>query len=185
MSRVSIVVGLLAVSLVVGIGGATAAGQAATSGAGATPPACPATTEDENVAIARVWHEEVINNRNPDALRDVLAPNVVHHAAGGYPEVMDEAGVGAMMGDFLAAFPDLTYEFDLWVVQDDMVVERYTATGTQDGQLGDVAPTGRVATWTGVNIFRIECGRIAEVWSEVDAIGRNRQLTESEATPNP
>ncbi|MCD6032468.1 MAG: SnoaL-like polyketide cyclase, partial [Thermomicrobiales bacterium] len=44
---------------------------------------------------------------------------------------------------------------------------------------------GRTATWTGVNIFRIECGKIVEVWSEVDALSRNAQLTGvAEATPD-
>ena len=32
-------------------------------------------------------------------------------------------------------------------------------------------------TWTGINIYRVECGRIAEVWSEVDALNRIAQLT--------
>jgi hypothetical protein len=54
---------------------------------------------------------------------------------------------------------------------------RYTATGTQDGALQDLPPSGRTATWTGVNIFRIECGRIVEIWSEVDALSRSQQLT--------
>jgi len=53
----------------------------------------------------------------------------------------------------------------------------YTATGTQLGPLQDLPPLGRTATWTGINIFRIECGRIVEVWSEVDALSRNQQLT--------
>jgi predicted ester cyclase len=153
----------------------------------ATPAAdCPATTEEENVAIARVWHEEVINRRNPDALREILAPEVIHHAAGGYPDTMTEDGVNAMMGNFLEAFPDLQYTFDLFIVQDDYVVERYTATGTQTGPLGDLTPSDRTATWTGINIFRIECGRIVEVWSEVDALSRNRQLSgDAAATPAP
>jgi predicted ester cyclase len=88
------------------------------------------------------------------------------------------SGVKSMMDDFLGAFSDLSYSFDLWVADADLVVERYTATGTHDGQLGALAATGRKATWTGVNIFRVTCGRIAEVWSEVDALSRNRQLTE-------
>lgn len=63
---------------------------------------------------------------------------------------------------------------------------RYTATGTQDGPLGDLPPSGRAATWTGINIFRFECGKIAEIWSEVDALSRNAQLTETgDATPTP
>ena len=82
-----------------------------------------------------------------------------------------------MMGDFLAAFPDLHHTFDRFIARDDQVVERYTATGTQRGPLGDIPSSGRRATWTGINIFRIACGRIAEVWSEVDAVSRARQLT--------
>ena len=141
-----------------------------------SPSACPVTNEAENREIASVWHEEAINNGHLDALRDVVAPNVVHHAAGGYPDVTDLEGVMTMMGAFPAAFSDLHYTIDFWVVEDDMVVERYTATGTQDGPLGDQPATGRSATWTGVNIFRVECGQIAEVWSEVDALSRNAQL---------
>ena len=46
----------------------------------------------------------VINRRNPDALQGFLAAEPVHHAAGGYPDTMDVAGVTAMMADFLGAF---------------------------------------------------------------------------------
>jgi predicted ester cyclase len=96
--------------------------------------------------------------------------------AGGYPKVMDATGIAAMMTEFLTAFPDLRYTFDQFIVQDDYVVERYTAVGTQQGQFGDLPPSGRMATWTGINIFRIKCGRIVEVWSEVDAVSRRQQL---------
>jgi predicted ester cyclase len=185
MARLSLCFALLCLSLIL-VSARVAATQDATSEtvSEGTPASCTVTTEKENIAIARVWHEDVINQRNPEALRDVIDPHVVHHAAGGYPEEMTIAGVTAMMGDFLDAFPDLHYTFDFWVAQDDMVVERYTATGTQEGQLGDLPPSGRAATWTGVNIFRIECGKIAEVWSEVDAVSRARQLTGG-ATPTP
>jgi steroid delta-isomerase-like uncharacterized protein len=147
--------------------------------AGQLPPpsACPATTQVENTALARAWHEDVINRRNPDTLKQLLASGIVLHAAGGYPKTLDAAGIGAMMADFLSAFPDLVYTFDQFIAADDFVVERYTATGTHRGQLGDIPASGRVATWTGINIFRIECGRIAEVWAQVDAVSRSRQLT--------
>lgn len=150
----------------------------AASAAAAQDADCPATSEDENVAIVAGWHEEVINNRNPSHLGDILAPEVKHHAAGGYPRLLDADGIASMMDDFLVAFPDLRYTFDLVIAKDAYVVHRYTATGTQEGDLGAIPASGRQATWTGVNIFRVECGRIAEVWSEVDAISRNRQLTQ-------
>lgn len=140
-------------------------------------PACPATTQVENTAVARAWHEDVINRRNPAILQQILAPEVVLHAAGGYPKVLNAAGITAMMGDFLSAFPDLVYTFDQFIAKDDFVVERYTAIGTQRGQLGDIPPSGLVATWTGINIFRIQCGRIVEVWAQVDAVARTQQLS--------
>jgi steroid delta-isomerase-like uncharacterized protein len=152
----------------------------------ATPVACPATTEEENEAIARIFHEEAINRGNLAALEEILDPNVVHHAAGGYPDVENAEGVMAMMSQFPPAFSDLHYTIDFMVTQDDFVVERYTATGTQDGPLGDLPASGRKSTWTGVNIFRIECGKIVEIWSEVDALSRLQQLTgAAEATPAP
>jgi predicted ester cyclase len=165
----------LSLALGPGCAGADAGG---TTSASAT---CPATTEDENIAIARVWHEEAINNRNPAALQGILNPEVVHHAAGGYPDTMTADQVAAMMGDFPRAFSDLHYDFDLFFGQGDLVVERYTASGTQDGPLQDLPATGRRATWTGINIFRIECGRIVEIWSEVDALSRRQQLTGASA----
>jgi predicted ester cyclase len=143
----------------------------------APPAACPAATQVESTAIARAWHDDVINRRNPTMLSDIVGPEVVLHAAGGYPKIMNAEGIAAMMGEFLAAFPDLLITFDQFIAKDDFVVERYTASGTHQGPLGDLQPTNRTATWTGINIFRIGCGRIVEVWSEVDAEGRRRQLT--------
>ena len=143
----------------------------------APPAACPAATQVESTAIARAWHDDVVNRRNPTMLSDILGPEVVHHAAGGYPKIMNTEGIAATMGDFLAAFPDLLITFDQFIAKDDFVVERYTASGTHQGPLGDLKPTNRTATWTGINIFRIACERIVEVWSEVDAEGRRRQLT--------
>ena len=181
MRALSVCIVMLGLALLFG-------GSPAATAIQATPDAnmaaeCPSTTEDENVAIARRWHEEAINLDELDVLNEILAPTVVHHAAGGFPDTTGAEGVIAMMSQFPPAFSDLHYTIDFVVVQDDLVVERYTATGTQDGPLGDIPPSGRAATWTGINIFRLECGRITEVWSEVDALGRNAQLTGDMGTP--
>ena len=120
-------------------------GQAPTAPA-TSPPACPVTTQVESTAIARAWHDDVINRRNPTKLSDILGPEVVHHAAGGYPKILNAEGVAAMMDDFLAAFPDLLITFDQFIAKDDFVVERYTASGTHQGPLGDLQPTNRTAT---------------------------------------
>jgi steroid delta-isomerase-like uncharacterized protein len=179
MRYLSVIVALL------GISAALPLGQAVAQAEPPPPPECPVKTAVENTVIARAWHDDVINRRNPAILKDILAADVVHHAAGGYPKVMDATGIAAMMTDFLTAFPDLRYTFDQFIVQDDYVVERYTAVGTQQGQFGDLPPSGRMATWTGINIFRIKCGRIVEVWSEVDAVSRRQQLMGATSADTP
>jgi hypothetical protein len=112
-----------------------AATLVATVGAIARPAfaedACQATTRDQNIAIARQWHEEVINRRNPAVLETILADSVVHHAAGGYPEEMDASGVKTMMADFLGAFSDLSYSFDLWIANGDLVVRALHRDGDE------------------------------------------------------
>ena len=71
------------------------------------------------------------------------------------------------------------------ITEGDLVVIRYRATGTHAGEFQGYAPTGKRVTWTGINIYRIECGRIAEIWSEVDAQGRIAQLTGSATAATP
>lgn len=80
------------------------------------------------------------------------------------------------LGAMLSGFPDLRHTIEQVIANDDTVVIRWQAEGTNDGEFQGHAPTGKTATWTGVNIYRFECGRIAEEWSEGDGLGRLMQL---------
>jgi predicted ester cyclase len=140
----------------------------------ASPPGgCPATTEDENEAIARRWHEDVITNHDLTVLDEILAPDADHDSA----TFSDNPGPRAVLGALLSGFPDVRHTVEAVITEGDLVVIRYRATGTHTGEFQGYAPTGKPVTWTGINIYRIECGRIAEIWSEVDAQGRIAQLT--------
>ena len=108
---------LSAIVAPLGISATLLVGQAVAQVEPPAPPECPIKTAVENTVIARAWHDDVINRRNPAILQDILASDVVHHAAGGYPKVMDATGIAAMMADFLTAFPDLRYTFDQFIVQ--------------------------------------------------------------------
>ena len=141
----------------------------------ATPAACAATTEAENEAIARRWHEEAINGSNLDVIDEIVSPDVVHRA-GTFPDGEGPQAVKAVLGALLTGFPDVRHTIEQVVTADDLVIVRWQAAGTHEGEFQDLAPTGKPVTWTGINIFRIECGRISEEWSEVDGLGRLWQL---------
>jgi steroid delta-isomerase-like uncharacterized protein len=142
----------------------------------ATPAAaCPTTTEAENEATARRWHDEAVNQHNPDVLDDIAASDIIQHA-GTFPDGVGVDHAKAVLGFLITGFPDVKHTIEDVIIKDDRVVIRWTATGTQTGEFQGIAPTGKQVTWTGVNIYRFECGKIVEVWAELDGIGRLQQL---------
>lgn len=161
--------------------GIVAHAQAATPAA--SPPAdCPTTTEAQNAALARRWHEDVMNNHDLSVLDDILAPSTDFDPA----DFADASSPQQVLGALLVGFPDVHQTVDLIVAQDDLVAIRYTATGTHTGEFQGHAPTGKTITWTGMNFYEIACGRITDVWSEVDAQSRSEQLAAAAAaTPTP
>jgi predicted ester cyclase len=77
-----------------------------------------------------------------------------------------------------AAFPDLRLVIEDMVAEDDKVVARWSLSGTHEGALPALRlrPTGEEITLTGISIFRIEEGRIVEIWQEADYLGLLNEL---------
>jgi steroid delta-isomerase-like uncharacterized protein len=162
--------------------GSAAYSQTLTRAQEATPAACPETTEVENETAARRWHEEAINQGDLSLIDEIVAADIVHHA-GTYPDGLGPEAVTAVLGS-LAAFPDVRHTIDLVMASGEYVVINFQAEGTQDGEFQGYPPTEKRVNWSGINIFRFECGLIAEEWSEVDGLGRLAQLGLL-ATPTP
>jgi steroid delta-isomerase-like uncharacterized protein len=73
---------------------------------------------------------------------------------------------------FRSAFPDWHCRIDEIIDAGDRAAARMTFNGTHRGELPGLAPTGRQVSYPGVTLFRLERGRIAEVW----ALGDTQQL---------
>jgi steroid delta-isomerase-like uncharacterized protein len=135
---------------------------------------CPATNLDAKKTIARGWHES-LNQQNLDVLDGLLASDILHHSAT-FPDTEGPAGVKRVLGAALTGFPDVRFTVEDVIAEGDLVAVRFRADGSHLGEFQGYPPTGRPVVWTGINIFRIECGRIVESWSEVDGLGRLEQL---------
>ena len=75
-----------------------------------------------------------------------------------------------------AAFPDWHSDIGFYVEEGDLVVENFTASGTQQGEIFGVPPSGRTVSLPGINIWRVRDGRIVERWGRLDDLGLMRQL---------
>jgi predicted ester cyclase len=77
---------------------------------------------------------------------------------------------------FLAASPDGYHIVEDMIAEEDKVMTRVSAYGTQPGELFGIPPTGKQLRMTGIAVHRIANGKIVEHWSELDNLGVMQQL---------
>ncbi|TCJ89897.1 ester cyclase [Nocardia alba] len=67
-----------------------------------------------------------------------------------------------------SVYPDLAFEIEDIIAEDDKVVLRCVFTGTHLGDLFGIAPTGKLVRTDQIHILRLDGGRIAEHWAGRD-----------------
>jgi steroid delta-isomerase-like uncharacterized protein len=128
------------------------------------------------VELVRRFHEELLAARDPAVVDSFFGDGFVsHNMPPGFPEGRE--GVKRFFETFRDAFPDVTVEIDELVEDGDRVAVATTFTGTHNGELMGMAPTGRSVSVTGIDIVRVEDGRIVEHRGLTDIAGLMRQLS--------
>lgn len=87
------------------------------------------------------------------------------------PEPLDYDALVEDVAGFRAAFPDLHKTIEACIGEGDLVSLRYSATMTHEGEFAGVEPTERAVEATGMVLYRVTDGRIAEAWINYDALG--------------
>ena len=133
---------------------------------------------EDNKDVARRGLEGVWSASEGVPAEDVYAADFVSHQHS-HPSVDDVTGLAALqsfIGEFHQAFPDFTDRVDLQVAEGDLVATQFTSSGTHEGTIFGVAPTGRRVEWSGIEIARVVDGRIVENWVSWDMYGMLQQL---------
>jgi predicted ester cyclase len=121
-------------------------------------------------------HTALLDSRDPEVVDSFFAPEFVsHNNPPGFPPGVE--GVKRFFSMFRDAFPDVSVEIDEVVADGDRAAVASTFTGTHEGELMGVAPTGRRVTVTGIDIVRVAGGKIVEHRGLTDIVGLMRQLT--------
>ena len=108
-------------------------------------------------------------------IEEVYAPDVVDHN----PQPGQTAGIEGVkmiIGLYHAVFPDLHVSSDDVVVSGDRGVLRWSATGTHEGDQLGIPATHKTVRLTGIDILRIEDGRVVERWGETNGLEMMQQL---------
>ncbi|GAA1573143.1 ester cyclase [Kribbella sancticallisti] len=130
---------------------------------------------EQNKNIVREFIDGLFSRGDLGVIDTYLAEDFVNHDPP-FGVSADREGMRAAGAMMRAGFPDWHSEVHQLVAEGDIVVERFTASGTQRGEVMGVAPTGRAVSLPGINIFRLRDGQIVERWGRLDDLGLLRQL---------
>jgi steroid delta-isomerase-like uncharacterized protein len=75
-----------------------------------------------------------------------------------------------------SAFPDIQWNIEEMITSGNLVMVRFTNTGTHEGEYQGLPPTGKNWESGGVWIARIKEGKLVEVREEADVLGWMQQL---------
>jgi steroid delta-isomerase-like uncharacterized protein len=131
---------------------------------------------EENKALARRVIEQMFNEGNLDVADELLALDYVDHDPSLPEDVHGPEGFKQYVGMYRAAFPDLHVQIEDQLAEGDRVATRWTGTGTHDGELAGIAPTGKRVTVPGMEIVRIANGKLVEGWEGYDSGTLMQQL---------
>ena len=128
---------------------------------------------EENVTIARRFFAEQDRRKGP-LPPELCAPGYTVHVPGFPP--MDLADHSELAKAFYAAFPDLKQTIDDAFAEGEKAVLRFTITGTHQGELMGLPPTGKQVAVSGIAMFHIVGGTVAELHEIFDQMGLMQQI---------
>jgi steroid delta-isomerase-like uncharacterized protein len=129
---------------------------------------------EENKAIVRRFFEEGPSKGNPNVADELLSSDFILHVP--LPSSPGIEGINEVITACRAAFEHLNVTIEDMVAEGNNVAARFTARGVHKGNFMGLPATGKPITMTGIEIFRIKDGKIAELWGEANLLGLMQQL---------
>ena len=125
---------------------------------------------EENKSLVRRWID-VYNTHNLDAFDAFIAPDYFDHTNN-----VDREGLRQLFTMGFTGFHDWHETIEDIIAEGYKVWIRLSYTGTHTGEFMGVAPTGKKVTMTGVDIYRVENGKLVEYRQVLDQLDFLKKL---------
>ena len=127
-----------------------------------------------NETLHRRFFHELIDLGRPEAIDELLSPDWEGHVPGRASLTRDD--FKKQFVTFLSAFSDSKVTVEHQLSEGDMVASHIWISGKNTGGFMDMAPTGRDVHYPGIEIVRVEDGKIREFWGLLDIMVMLQQL---------
>jgi predicted ester cyclase len=120
----------------------------------------------QEAVVVRVI-DQFWNGQALERIGEVFTDDAVIHF--GATDYVGHAGIiEEFARPFMAAFPDLKHDILALLIDGDRAAMRYRGTGHMQKDYGGARAAGQPFEYHGIAIFRVDEGRVAEVWSNSD-----------------
>lgn len=131
----------------------------------------------EGTGLIKRFYNEVIVGGNFSLIDELVLDDYVDHEERmpGQPE--GKEGVKFYANTVRTAFPDLTVKATEPALADGNLECAYvTLAGTHQGDFAGIPASGRTVEFSGIDIIRLQDGKVAEHWGSTDMLGLMQQL---------
>ena len=125
--------------------------------------------------VAR-WFGDVFTRGDEDAVDEIVSADLVAHAPGDSRPVRCAEHFKAWLRWYREAFTDAEWNVHDVISAGDKIVARYSGRVTYRGGLLGIPSTGQRVTESGILIFRVEGGKVREIWPEMSDLQVVMQL---------
>ncbi len=130
-------------------------------------------TESNKAVVKRYWNE-LWNDKHGEILDEIAVDPVTFHFPDG--QAHQPPTLHKWFETALVAFPDVHFTVDIMMAEDDLVAARWSYVATNTGEFLGRPGTGKRVIDKGIDIFRIQNGKIVEMWVAQDSLGLLQQL---------
>ncbi len=133
-----------------------------------------AEVEEQNKALIMRYYEAWDSEDIEAIIKEIFSPDYVWHTGSGQDLSLEEAIESLKLQ--MVMFPDRTISDEDIIVKGDKVIVRYIFRGTHERDVEGFPATGNKVEVRGIEIVRVENGKIVESWEATDTLSFYQQL---------
>ena len=127
--------------------------------------------------LIKRFYDEVLTGGNLSLIDELVTDDVVDHEEGFPGQPPGKEGVKFYVNAIRTAFPDLAVKTSEPALADGNLEAVHTVlTGTHQGDFAGVPASGKSVEFSGIDIIRVEDGKVAEHWGSTDTLSLMQQI---------